>query len=49
MGRHFQIGSVTEKVLKESPEPVTIIPVTMRKSQVLRRCDLLLFRRHDSG
>jgi nucleotide-binding universal stress UspA family protein len=27
-GGHFRFGSVTEKVLKESPAPVTTIPVT---------------------
>lgn len=27
-GGHFRFGSVTEKVLKESPVPVTTIPVT---------------------
>jgi len=28
---HFRFGSVTEKVLKNSPVPVTIIPVTPAK------------------
>jgi len=28
---HFRFGSVTEKVLKESPVPVTTIPVNREK------------------